>query len=343
MAAQVLERTSTNNLTGFQRVAILMLALGAENASKLMSTMTNEQVEQISIAIAGLKDITPGLVRSVIQEFKDLMMAKKYMLEGGIDMAREMLKSSRGSDKARDLIRRLEEATGSSAFAIFQKADITQIVQILQNEHPQIAAVILGHLKVERAAEVLSHMREELRGDISFRLATMKKMSPDVLQEIEKYLRERIEGIASEASLITGGTEFVAKLLNAASVSTEKMVLEALNERDPMLAEEIKNHMFPFEYILRLDDKTLQRILKDVDNKDLVLALKGSAEDLMDKFTRNMSSRAKDMLLEEMEMLGPVRVRDVEEAQQRIIRVIKQLEDSGEITLLINDDGGIIE
>lgn len=343
MENQVVDRTRLDKLTGTQRVAILMLALGTENASHLMSMMSDRQVEQISFAIASLKDIPPLLVRSVISEFKALMMAKKSLLEGGVDMAREMLQTSLGNEKARDLIRRLEEATGSSAFAMFQKADIAQIVQILQNEHPQVAAVILGHLKVERAAEVLSHMQEDLRADISFRLATMKKMSPEVLQEIEKYLRERVEGISSEASLITGGPEFVAKLLNAAQGSAEKAILEKLTERDPTLAEEIKKYMFLFEDIMQIDDRTLQRIIKDVDSKDLVLALKGSAEDLMEKFTKNMSSRAKDMLLEEMEMLGPVKVRDVEEAQQRVIQVIKQLEDSGEITLLINDDGGIIE
>jgi flagellar motor switch protein FliG len=343
MGNQVAELTRVDKLTGTQRVAILMLALGTENASRLMGMMTERQVEQISFAIAELKDIPPLLVRSVVSEFKALMMAKKFLLEGGVDMAREMLQNSLGNEKARDLIRRLEEATGSSAFAMFQKADIAQIVQILQNEHPQVAAVILGHLKIERAAEILSHLQDGLRADISFRLATMKKMSPDVLQEIEKYLRERVEGITSEASLITGGPEFVAKLLNATPGSTEKGILENLSERDPTLVEEIKKYMFLFEDILRIDDRTLQRIIKDLDNKDLVLALKGSVQELMEKFTKNMSTRAKDMLLEEMEMLGPVRVRDVEEAQQRVIQVIKQLEDSGEITLLINDDEGIIE
>ncbi len=343
MASQGTTKSISTGLTGVQRAAILMLALGSENAALIMSNMSDVQVEEISIAIASLRGVTPTMVRSVIAEFKDLMLARKYILEGGIDMAREMLKNSRGAEKARDLIRRLEEATGSGAFAIFQKADTAQIVQILQSEHPQIAAMILGHIDVERAAEVLSHMKEEERIDISYRLATMKKMAPDVLEEIEKHLRDRVEGIASESALAVGGAEHVAKLLNAASASTEKLVLDALNERDAVLAEEVRNHMFPFENILRVDGRTLQRILKDVDSNDLVLSLKGGSEEMVEKITSNMSVRAKDMLLEEMEMIGPVRVRDVEEAQRRVIQVIKQLESSGEITVLLEDEGGIIE
>jgi len=291
-----------------------------------------------------MNNIAPQVVDDVLQEFYDLMLAKQYVMEGGLDYAKEILKSSRGDRGARELLRRIEAATQTSAFALFQTADTNQMVQFLQSEHPQVSALILGHLSVERAAEVLSNLNEDLRSEIAYRLATMNQTSPEVIKEIEHVIRDQMGGIdGSETTLASNGASIVANILNAATIATEKMVLGELEERDPDLAEEIKNLMFLFEDILTLQDKVLQRVIVELENKDLVIALKGASPKLLKKFTNNMSGRAKNILLEDMEALGPVRVKEVEDAQQRIIHEIKRLEEIGEISIRKTENEQMIE
>ena len=333
-----------SDLTGIQRVAVLMIAIGLEPASRIFKELSDTEVEQVTIEIANMNNIAPQVVDEVLQEFYDLMLAKQYVMEGGLDYAREILKSSRGDRGARELLRRVEAATETSAFALFQTADTSQMVQFLQNEHPQVSALILGHINVDRAAEVLSNLNEDVRSEVAYRLATMNKTSPEVVREIEHVIRDQMGGIGgAETTLASNGASIVANILNAATISTERLVLEELEERDPDLAAEIKNLMFLFEDILTLPDKVVQRVIVDVDKKDIVVALKGASQKLQKKFTKNMSSRARSILLEDMEALGPVRVKEVEEAQQRIIHQIKHLEEIGEISIRKTENEEMIE
>ncbi len=320
-------------LSGTQKVAVLMIAIGLEPATGIFQELTDQEVEKITIEIANMDNITPAVIDAVLQEFYDLMLAKQYVMEGGLDYAKEILKNSRGEKGAKELLRRVEAATEMSAFALFQTADTTQMVQFLQSEHPQVAALILGHLKTDRAAEVLSNLDEELRADVAYRLATMGKTSPEVIKEVEQVIREQMGGLDSDAGTASGGSSAVANILNAATISTERMVLEDLEMRDPDLAEEIKKLMFLFEDILDLDDRVVQKIISEIDKKDLVVALKGSSNELVKKFTNNMSNRASGILIEDMDAMGPVRVKEVEEAQQRIIHRVKQLEELGQISI----------
>lgn len=323
----------SENLTGIQKVAVLMIAIGLEPATRVFKELTDQEIEKVTIEIANMNNITPRVVDTVLQEFYDLMLAKQYVMEGGLDYAKEILKSSRGEKGAKELLRRVEAATEMSAFALFQTAETTQMVQFLENEHPQVAALILGHLKVDRAAEVLSNLDESIRSEVAWRLATMGKISPEVVKEIEHVIRDQMGGFDNETGMASGGTSVVANILNAATISTERLVLEDIEVRDPDLAEEIKKLMFLFEDILDLEDRVVQRVISEIDKKDLVIALKGSSGPLVKKFTKNMSNRASSILIEDMDALGPVRVKEVEEAQQRIIQRVKQLEELGQISI----------
>lgn len=339
---QILE--DPDELTGLQKVAILVIALGVAPASKVFKEMSDSEVEQITVEVAAMRNIAPRVVDSVLQEFYDLMLAKQYVMEGGLEYARDILKSARGDKQARELLRKIEAATEMSAFALFQTAETQQMVHFLESEHPQVSALILGHLKVDRAAEVLSNMDEDSRAEIAFRLATMGKTSPEVVKEIEHVIRDTMGGFdGPESGMAAGGASVVANILNAATISTERVVLEDIEKRDPDLAEEIKSLMFLFEDILGLDDKILQRIINELDKRDLVVALKGSNKDLVNKFVKNMSGRASSILLEDMDALGPVRVKEVEEAQQRIITRIKQLEEMGQIAIRKVADEKMVE
>lgn len=331
-------------LSGLQKVAILIIALGVQPASKVFKEMSDYEVERITVEIATMRNVAPRVVDAVLQEFHDLMLAKQYVMEGGLEYARDILKSSRGEKVARELLRKIEAATEMSAFALFQTAETSQMVHFLENEHPQVSALILANLKVDRAAEVLSNISEDSRAEVAYRLATMGKISPEVVKEIEYVIRDHMGGFdGPDSGMASGGAAVVANILNAATISTERVVLEDIEQRDPDLAQEIKNLMFLFDDILDLENKLLQRIINELDKRDLVVALKGSSKELVKKFTKNMSARASSIMLEDMEAMGPVRVKEVEEAQQRIIMRIKQLEEMGQISIRKIADEKMVE
>ncbi|MEX0680466.1 MAG: flagellar motor switch protein FliG [Balneolales bacterium] len=337
------EINDVNQLTGTQRVAVLMISLGVETASMVLKQLNDNEVEKISLEIAKLKNVSPKVVDAVMRDFHDMMTAKQYILEGGIDIAKGILSQARGEEEAKDLYRKLEAVTGTSAFGVFQASEISQILQFIQNEHPQVVALILSQLKNERSATILSHLSEELQGEITYRLASMDKISSDVIDEIEEVIKEQMGGMDALGDRVKGGASMVANILNEASMSVEKNVIRAIEERDAELAEEIKRQMFLFEDIVYLEDRAIQLIINELDKSDLVLGLKGVSEELTDKFLKNMSTRAVDMLKEDMEALGPVHIKDVEKAQQLIIRKIKKLEESGEISTRKLSDDEIVE
>lgn len=321
-----------SKLTNTQKVAVLLISMGVEEASKLLKELRDDEVEKITLEIAHMDNISASVVDDVMKEFHDLLEAKQFILEGGIEYARNILEKSKNKDDVTALLKRLENVTGNDAFGMFQENDVAQIVQFVQNENPQIAAVILAHLKLEKAAEILSHLKEDFQVEVAYRLATMNNVSTEVISEIEEVISEQMSNLYSERDNVNRGTSALADILNEASISTEKTVIDNISKRNKELAEEIKNQMFLFEDIITLDDRHIQLILSSVDKADLVLSLKGADEELSGKFLKNMSSRASEMFKEDMEALGPVHVKQVEEAQQRVIKKIKELESQGQIS-----------
>ncbi|MDG5766750.1 flagellar motor switch protein FliG [Balneolales bacterium ANBcel1] len=332
-----------SKLSGNQKAAILLISLGVEAASTVLKTLRDDEVEAISLEIAKIKNVSPEVVDEVMREYYDMMTAKQYILEGGIDYAKGILTQAKGADDANNMFRKLEAETGTSAFGVFQSNEITQIVHFIQNEHPQVAALIMSQIKQERSAEILSHLSEELQGEIIFRLASLDKISAEVIDEVEEVIKEQMGGVDSVGDRVKGGASMVASILNEANMSVERNVIREIEERDPQLAEEIKKQMFLFEDIAHFDDRTVQLIINEMDKADLVLGLKGVSEELTNKFIKNMSTRAVDMLKEDMEALGPVHVKDVEEAQQRIIKKIKKLEEEGQISTRKMAEDEIVE
>ncbi len=332
-----------SKLSGRQKAAVLLISLGVDSASSILKSLRNDEVEELSLEIAKMKNVSPDVVDQVMRDFYDMMTAKRYILEGGIDYAKGILAQARGGEDATEMYRKLEAETGTSAFGVFQSTEIGQIVQFIQNEHPQVAALILSQIKQERSAEILSHLSDELQGEITYRLASMDKISSEVIDEVEEVIKEQMGGVDALGDRVKGGASVVASILNEANMSVERNVIKDIEERDPQLAEEIKKLMFLFEDIAHFDDRTVQLIINEMDKSDLVLGLKGVSEELTNKFLKNMSTRAVDMLKEDMEALGPVHVKDVEGAQQRIIQKIKKLEEEGQISTRKMSDDEIVE
>lgn len=318
------------DLTGTQKAAILIMSIGSKSAAEMMKSLTEKEIEKITLEIARMRSVKPEIVDAVLQEYYTLMEVKKHMLKGGMEHAEELL-SHLGADNEQ-MRKRLKAASGSKVFEEFQEAKITQIASFIQNEHPQVAALIFSQLRVEKSAEILSHLTPELQTEIVYRLAMMDKISHEVIEEVEEVIKEYMGGMDTMGDRVKSGTAIVAQMLNGADISVERNVLSGIQERDENVAQEIKEQMFMFEDILQFDDRTIQVIIGEIEKADLVMGLKGVMEELVNKILGNMSSRAADMLREDMEALGPVPLKEVKDAQNRIIKKIKELEDKGQIT-----------
>ncbi len=332
-----------DKLTQLQKAAIVLIAMGVENAAEIMRHLTEKESEQLSLEIAKLQNISSDTLTAAIEEFYQMMLANKYIVQGGIDYARELLEKAYGRKKADEIIGRVEAATEVSAFYLLQTVDDKQLLSFLRNEHPQTAALILANLKPSQAASILSDMPPDLQAEIAYRLGSMEKTSPELIKEIEDILRDQMGTVFGGNLSTTGGAEKVAEILNNSSRSAEKNILDTLKKRDPKLAEEVMSLMFLFEDIVKLPDHAVQLILKDVDSKTLALALKAASNELKEKIFRNMSERAAEMLRDELEYLGPVRVRDVENAQKMVLDVVRQLEEQGDIVISRGEEEEFIE
>ncbi|MCL6637750.1 MAG: flagellar motor switch protein FliG [Alicyclobacillus sp.] len=320
-----------SGLTGRQKAAILLISLGPDVASKIYKNLSEEEVEQLTLEIANLRKVEPELEEQVVREFRDIAVAKDYIALGGIDFAREVLEKALGSEQAERLLTRLTAALQVRPFDFVRKADPNQLVSFLQDEHPQTMALVLSYLEPQQAALVISSLPHDVQADVARRIALMNGTSPDVIAEVEQVLETKLSSMASIDSTQTGGVDAVVKILNGVDRGTEKTILEQLELQDPELAEEIKKRMFTFDDIVLLDSRSLQRVIRDVDPKDLQLALKVASQDVQDVIFANMSKRMAETFKEDMEFMGPVRLRDVEDAQQRIVAVIRRLEEMGEI------------
>ncbi len=320
-------------LTGIQKAAILMIALGSERSAEVVKHLGDADIEQLTLEMANVRKVSPEQRDYVVEEFHQMCVASDYITQGGIEYAREVLERALGESRAFEIISRLSTSLKMRPFDLVRRTDPKQLFSFIQGEHPQTIALIMTHLPVDKAATLLSSLPPERQADVARRVATMGRTSPEVLKEIEKVLERKITSLAPTDYSTSGGIQSIVDVLNRTDPGTVKVVMDALEMEDPDLAEQIKRQMFVFEDIVVLDDRGIQLVLREVETKDLGLALKGSNPEVAQKILSNMSSRAGQMLKDDMEFMGPVRLRDVEEAQQRIVKVIRKLEESGAIVI----------
>lgn len=326
-------------LTGRQKAAILLITLGPEHAARVFKHLGQAEIEQVSLEIANQRHVDAEDRHAILMEFYQMAMAQQYIASGGIEFARELLEKALGPQKAMEIIQRLTASLQVRPFDFIRKADPAQLLSFLQNEHPQTIALILAYLHPDQASVVLSALPPDRQADVARRIAIMDRTSPDVLKEVERVLERKLSSLVSEDYTAAGGVEAVVEVLNRVDRSTEKVIMESLAVQDPGLAEEIKKRMFLFEDIVNLDNRSVQRVLHEVDHaRDLPLALKMASEEVKQKIMRNISRRAAENLRENLEYLGPVRLRDVEEAQAKIVNIIRRLEEEGEI--IVGRGGG---
>jgi len=320
-------------LSGLQKAAILLIALGPEKSAKIFKHLKDEEIEELTLEIANTRSVTPQIKEEVISEFYQICLAQQYIAEGGIGYAKELLEQSFGEEKASDVISRLTASLQVKPFEFVRKTDASQLLNFIQDEHPQTIALILSYLNPSQAAQIIGALPPDRQADVAKRIAMMDRTSPDVIKEVERVLESKISSLVNQDYTIIGGVDSVVEILNTVDRGTEKHIMETLEVDEPELADEIRKKMFVFEDILLLDDRAIQRVLRDVDNSDLSMALKGANEQVQAAIFKNMSSRLSAMIKEDMEFMGPVRMKDVEEAQQKIVNIIRKLEDSAEIVI----------
>ncbi|MDQ0203783.1 flagellar motor switch protein FliG [Pectinatus haikarae] len=325
--------SSTSELSGQQKAAILLISLGPEYSAKLFKHLDDEEIEKLTLEIASQQQVTQEQKQTVISEFYQLIMAKSYISHGGLDYAQKVLEKALGSDKAATIINRLTASLQVRPFDFLRKTDPSQLLNFIQNEHPQTIAMILAYLNPEQSASVLAALPAESQADVARRVAVMDRTSPDVLREVERVLEKKLSTMSSQDFTDAGGIQVVVEMLNRVDRGTERSILDNLEIENPELTEEIKRLMFVFEDLVMLDDRSLQLVLREVESKDLSLAMKGTSDDVAAKIYKNMSKRAAAALKEELEFMGPVRIRDVEESQQKVVNIIRKLEEKGDIVV----------
>lgn len=324
----------TTTLSGAQKAAVLLLQLGKERSAKVLRSMRESEVAEIMAEVARLRNVDAVRVAEVLDEFKDMTEQKIAFTSGGLELARSMLEETLGEDLAAEILERVTQGRLELPFEFLHRADPRQVLSFIENEHPQTITLVLAHMPPERAALVLSGLSEERQRTVAHRLAVMDRTSPDVIEQVEQVLERRLSSVLQPTEMTAvGGVQSLVDILNRSDRGTERLVLETLEESDPELADEVRQRMFVFEDITQLDDRSVQLVLRQVDTKDLAMALKGVRAEVRQLILRNMSERASQNLLEEIDLLGPVRLKSVEEAQGGIVRVIRSLEESGQLVL----------
>ena len=320
-------------LTNTEKAAVLFIALGPEYSAKLFQHLADDEIERITLEIANHKKVSSAVKSKVVSEFYQMAMASDYISTGGLEYAQNVLEKALGAEKAMEILNRLTTSLQVRPFDFLRKTDPSQLMNFINNEHPQTIALIMAYLEPDQAATVLGALSPEAQADVARRIAQMDRTSPDIVREVERVLERKLSSLVTQDFTTAGGVKAIVEVLNRVDRTTEKSIIETLEVDNPELAEEIKRLMFVFEDIVQLDDRSLQMVLREVDTKDLSLALKATPQEVADKVYRNMSKRAADMLREEIEFMGPVKIRDVEEAQQKVVNVIRVLEDKGDIVI----------
>lgn len=324
--------------TGREKAAMLLISLGPEMSAEIFKHLKEEEIEQLTLEIANIRTVTPEEKEKVLEEFYQICLAQEYIAEGGISYAKEILEKALGTQKALDVINKLTVSLQVRPFEFVRKADPAQLLNFIQKEHPQTIALILAYLKPQQAAVVLASLPQDKQADVARRIAVMDRTSPEVIKEVERILEKNLSSLVTEDFTAAGGVQAIVNILNTVDRGTEKYIMETLEIEDTDLAEEIRKRMFVFEDILTLDNRSIQRFLREVDNNLLAVALKGATEEVQKVIYSNMSKRLAEMIREDIEYMGPVRLKDVEEAQQKIVNIIRKLEDAGEI--IISRGGG---
>jgi len=324
---------STSQLSGRQKAAILLITLGPDVSAQVFKRLRDDEIEQLTLAIANVRKVDSYEKESILNEFHQICVAQEYISQGGIDYAREILEKALGPAKATDILNRLTATLQVRPFDFARKAEPQQILNFIQNENPQTIALVLSYLQPEQASAVLSSLPQDKQADVARRIALMDSTSPEVIAQVERVLEQKLSATVTQDYTQAGGIEAIVQILNGVDRGTERTILDSLEIQDPELAEEIKKRMFVFEDIVNLDNRSIQRIIRDIENTDLQLALKVASEEVREAIFRNMSKRMAEAFKEEMEYMGPVRLRDVEEAQTRIVATIRRLEEAGEIII----------
>lgn len=324
---------SISDIGGVQKAAILLIALGPERSAQVFKHLKDDEIEQLTLEIANTKSIPSDMKDAVLDEFYEVCLAQQYISEGGIGYAKELLDKALGEERAKHVIGKLTASLQVRPFEFVRKADPSQLLNFIQDEHPQTIALILSYLPAAQAATVVSALAPEKQSDVAMRIATMDRTSPDVIKEVEKVLEKKLASLVNQDYTIIGGVDAIVGILNSVDRSTQKHIMEELEVDNPELADQIRKKMFVFEDILLLDNRSIQTVLREVDNNELATALKNANEDVQKAIFDNLSSRLAAMIKDDMEFMGPVRLKDVEEAQQKIVNIIRKLEDSGEIVI----------
>ena len=329
---------SITEYKGVEKASILLIALGPEKSSEIFKHLKDEEIEQLTLEIANTRSVSPEIKDAVLDEFYDVCLAQQYISEGGINYAKDLLEKALGTERAQNVIGKLTASLQVRPFEFVRKTDAGQLLNFIQDEHPQTIALILSYLPPSQSAAVISSLPPDKQSDVAKRIAQMDRTSPDVIKEVENVLEKKLNSLVNQDYTIVGGVDAIVEILNTVDRGTEKHIMENLEIEEPELADEIRRKMFVFEDILSLDDKSIQRVLREVDNNDLAVALKSANEDVQTAIFNNLSKRLATMIREDMEFMGPVRLKDVEEAQQKIVNIIRKLEDSAEI--IISRGGG---
>ncbi len=322
-----------DGIRGIQKAAILLISLGPERAAGIFKHLKEEEIEELTLEIANTRSVTPQVKEDVINEFYEVCLAQQYIAEGGIGYAKDLLEKAIGNEKAMEVIGKLTASLQVKPFEFVRKTDPIQLINFIQDEHPQTIALILSYLAPAQAALIVSALPPDRQADVARRIAVMDRTSPDVIKEVEKVLESKLTSLVNQDYTIVGGVDAVVEILNTVDRGTERHIMETLEIEEPELADEIRKKMFVFEDILLLDDRAIQRVLRDVDNNDLAIALKSANEQVQNAVFNNLSKRLAVMIKEDMEFMGPVRMKDVEEAQQKIVNIIRKLEDTGDIVI----------
>ncbi len=329
-------------LSNREKAAILIIGIGKTHAAEIYKHLSEDEIAALTLSVTTMKKVTDEDRDEVLNEFYETCIAKKFVREGGFEYARGVLNKALGDDKANEILSKLSESIQVRPFEFVRRADVSQVVHLIANENPQTIAMILSYLDPVKSSQVLVELENELQVDVVRRMANMESVIPEFIREAEVVLEQRLNQMGTSDQTMIGGIGSVVEIINRVDRSTERNILETLDMTDTDLAEEIRKNMFVFEDIIKLSPQSIQRVLKDVDQNELTVALKGTTDEVKEFILGNMSKRQQEMILDDLQVLGPVKVRDVEEAQQKIVNVVRFLDDSGEIIISRGDGSDVI-
>lgn len=321
-------------MKGREKAAILLVSLGADASAQVFKHLRQEEMDELTLEIAGMGHISAERKLAVVEEFYEVAVAQEYIAEGGLEYARSILEKALGETRANEVMARLSSSIQVSPFEFLRRTDASQILNVIANEHPQTIALVLAYLPSETAAQVVISLPEEVQSDVAMRIALMDRTAPEVIREIERVLERKLSSVISQDFTSAGGLRSLVDVLNQVDRATERTIVETLEEKNPELADEVRRMMFLFEDIVILDDRNIQQVLREVDGKELAVALKGVSIEVQDAIFRNMSERAATNIREDLQFMGPIRVSQVEEAQQKVVSVIRRLEEAGSIVIV---------